>query len=229
MKLTPETFTVLKNFGSINSYLAIEPGHTLNTSAAAGVLARATVKEEFPAQIIIYDLNQFLSVAGLFQQPDFAFDAGFVRITGAQTEAEVRYLYGPLLVLTATPSKPPALPRHIIEFDLPEETWLTVQKAAAVLGKKEIRIVSDGEAVYIQTFDHKNPSSHTYLVPLAAEPDGIRCEHILSLAKVTLVQGSYHVAVSARFTMFTHTSGFDLTYWVACDPNSTFDIRETAA
>jgi hypothetical protein len=29
--------------------------------------------------------------------------------------------------------------------------------------------------------------------------------------------------------MFTHTSEYDLTYWVACDPDSTFDIRETAA
>jgi hypothetical protein len=41
--------------------------------------------------------------------------------------------------------------------------------------------------------------------------------------------GSYRAAVSARFSMFTHTSGYDLTYWVACDLNSTFDIRETAA
>ena len=41
--------------------------------------------------------------------------------------------------------------------------------------------------------------------------------------------GSYRAAVSARFTMFTHTSGYDLTYWVACDPNSTFNICATAA
>lgn len=66
-------------------------------------------------------------------------------------------------------------------------------------------------------------------MPVAAEPNGVECEQILSLANVTLVQGSYHAAVSARFTMFTHTSGYDLTYWVACDLNSTFDIRDAAA
>lgn len=56
----------------------------------------------------------------------------------------------------------PALPKHVIEFDLPEEKWLALQKAAAVLGKKEIRIVSDGEAVHIQTFDQRTrPATRT--------------------------------------------------------------------
>ena len=229
MNLSPETFTVLKNFGSINSYLSIEPGRTLRTSAAAGVMARATVRETFSAPIIIHDLNQFLSVAALFNEPDFTFRDRFAKITGVGTDAKAFYLYGPPLIITTMPSNPPGLANHVIEFDLPESHWSEIQKAATVLGKKEIKVVSDGEAVHIQTFDHMNPSSHTYVMPLAAEPDGIGCEHILKLSNLQVVKGSYHFAVSAQFTMLTNTSGLDLMYWVACDPNSTFDVRASAA
>jgi len=41
--------------------------------------------------------------------------------------------------------------------------------------------------------------------------------------------GAYHAVLSARFTRLTHASGYDLTYSVACDLNSTFNIRATAA
>jgi len=229
MNLSSETFTVLKNFGSINRYLLIEPGRTLQTSMAAGVLARAVVKEYFPSQIIIHDLNQFLSVAGLFREPHFWFDAGFVRITGTDGGAEAFYLYGPRLITHSVPSIPPATPKRVIEFDLPEDKWSEIQKAATVLGKKEVRIVSDGEVVHIQTYDLKNPSANTYIMPVQAQPDGVSCEHTLSLASINLVKGSYRVTVSAHFTTFTNISGYDLKYWVACDHTSTFNSRATAA
>jgi len=37
------------------------------------------------------------------------------------------------------------------------------------------------------------------------------------------LKGAYHGTVTPTYTMFSNTSGYDLTYWVGCDPTSTFD------
>ena len=49
MKLTSETLSVLKNFASINQGIEFKKGNTIRTmSSGKTVLAKATLKDEFP-------------------------------------------------------------------------------------------------------------------------------------------------------------------------------------
>jgi hypothetical protein len=221
MRLCADTFAILRNFASINKYLLIEPGSVLHTSAAGGVVARATVAEEFPTQSVFHDLGNFLSVASLFSKPDFDFQPTFVAITDEDGEAHCHYLYAPPSVVRKA-REAPALPTEVIGFDLPEGKWSAIQRAASVLAKGEVRIASDGEAVQITTFDHSNPRGHTFSMRVAATPNGIRCQQILSRANLTMLAGPYHGTVTPRFTVFEHTGETDLKYWVGCNPSSTF-------
>ena len=78
MKLSKETIEVLKNFASINSNILVNPGDTLTTvSPVKNVLAEAKVPESFPIQFGLWDLNKFLGVVSLFQDPEFVFDEKF--------------------------------------------------------------------------------------------------------------------------------------------------------
>ena len=62
MKLSEKTFTLLKNFATINNSVLVKQGSKLRTiSIAKNILAEATVNEEFPRDFAIYDLNQFLN------------------------------------------------------------------------------------------------------------------------------------------------------------------------
>ena len=63
MKLSNETLTVLKNFSSINQGIQFKKGNKLTTvSSGKTVLAQANLKDEFPKEFCIYDLNEFLSI-----------------------------------------------------------------------------------------------------------------------------------------------------------------------
>ena len=63
MKLSKETVDVLKNFASINSGIEFKTGNKISTiSSSKTVLAKATLKDDFPHDFCVYDLNQFLSV-----------------------------------------------------------------------------------------------------------------------------------------------------------------------
>ena len=68
MKLSDSTLTVLKNFAGINNSILVKEGKKLRTiSVAKNILAEANITEEFPRDIAIYDLNQFLNGLGLHQ------------------------------------------------------------------------------------------------------------------------------------------------------------------
>ena len=60
--LTKNTFNTLKNFATINKSIVINPGSKIRTiSVNKNIFASTEVKEEFPAQMAIYDLGIFLS------------------------------------------------------------------------------------------------------------------------------------------------------------------------
>ena len=64
MKLSSETLSVLKNFASINTGLEFKKDSNVIKTISAGknILAEATLKDTFPDDFCVYDLNQFLSV-----------------------------------------------------------------------------------------------------------------------------------------------------------------------
>ena len=62
MKLSDSTLTILKNFAGINNSILVKEGKRLRTiSVAKNILAEAEIKENFPKDFAIYDLNQFLN------------------------------------------------------------------------------------------------------------------------------------------------------------------------
>ena len=74
MKLSDNTLTILKNFAGINNSILVKEGNKLRTiSVAKNILAEADIKEEFPRDFAIYDLNQFLNGLSLHQDPDLDF------------------------------------------------------------------------------------------------------------------------------------------------------------
>ena len=69
-----ETIEYLKNFAEINQSLVIEKGDVIKTiSEQTNVMARAGLKQEFPQDFSIYDLNKFLCFVSLFYEPRFEF------------------------------------------------------------------------------------------------------------------------------------------------------------
>ena len=81
MKLSEHTISVLKNFASINQNLVIREGSELQTmSAMKNIVARSGVEENFPKEMAIYDLNEFLAALSLFSSPVLEFDEQYVTI-----------------------------------------------------------------------------------------------------------------------------------------------------
>ena len=103
MIISDETLNVLKNFASINPNLVFKPGQQLKTiSEAKTILARATIVEDFPQEFGVYDLNEFLSVHSLIEDPALEFEAKSVLIknqSGVATQ-KIKYFFSEAEILT---------------------------------------------------------------------------------------------------------------------------------
>jgi len=72
MKLSKRTLKKKKNFSTINQSILIKPGNMLETiSNVKDVYAKASIDEEFDKEFAIYDMNEFLGVVSLFEDPEF--------------------------------------------------------------------------------------------------------------------------------------------------------------
>ena len=103
MKISEETIEVLKNFSTINQNLLIKQGNVLTTmSSMKNIMAKATVKEDFPQEVAIYDLNEFLSAISIFQKPEFDFQDNYVLLSEENSKSKsLKYFYSDPSVITS--------------------------------------------------------------------------------------------------------------------------------
>ena len=141
MELTENTLSVLKNFSGINQNILIKKGNVIKTiSEARNVLAIANVVEEFPKDVGIYDLNEFIGVLGLVDTPNLKFDDDFMTISDSTGRSKVKYFYSSEDTLT-TPSKDITMPNVDVRFKLDVEVLNKLKRAASTLGHNEVSIV----------------------------------------------------------------------------------------
>ena len=134
MKLSSNTTMILKNFATINQNLVIKEGSELLTmSSMKNIVAKATVEENFPKEIAIYDLNEFLAALSLFESPELDFEDDHVMISNEGKTSSCKYWYSDPSVVT-TVSNPIDMPESEVSFTLSSDELSNITKAAAVIG-----------------------------------------------------------------------------------------------
>ena len=164
MNLSNETVSVLKNFSTINQNLVIKSGDSISTiSAQKNIVATAKVKETFPMDFAIYDLNEFLAAMSLFANPNLEFENDFVLITESGSSNKfLKYWYSDPSVVT-TPTREITMPDCEVSFSLNSDMLSEVQKAASVIGAPDMGLeaMSVGKAT-LKVTDKKNSTANDY-------------------------------------------------------------------
>ena len=228
MNLSNETVSVLKNFSTINQNLVIKKGSNISTmSAMKNIIASAEVKEKFPVDFAIYDLNEFLAALSLFEKPDLDFHDDFVVMTeNGSTGKSLKYWYSDPSVVTS-PTKEITMPESEVSFTLENNMLVNVQKAAAVIGAPDMALeaMSVGKAL-LKVTDKKNSTANDYAVGVdVINEDGkdLPYKFWFKVENLKLLSGSYNVAVSSKNISHFVNSNVDINYWIALEPESKFD------
>ncbi len=220
MKLSDNTLTILKNFAGINNSILVKSGNQLRTiSVAKNILAEASIDEEFPRQFAIYDLNQFLNGLGLHQDPDLDFSPDSY-ITIKEGKRRVKYFYADPNVIISPPEKEITLPSEDVHFQLESTSLEKLLKAAAVYQLPDLSAVGENGVVKLVVRDKKNDTSNEYAITVG-ETDK-QFVFNFKVENIKIIPGAYDVIVSSKLLSKFSNTRFDLKYFIALEPDSTF-------
>ena len=220
MNLSDSTLTILKNFAGINNSILVKQGNQLRTiSVAKNILAEAEIKEQFPREFAIYDLNQLLNGLGLHQNPDLDFSPdSYLNIR--EGKRRVKYFYADPNVIISPPDKNIELPSEDVHFQLESTSLEKLLKAAAVYQLPDLCVVGEDGVVKIVVRDKKNDTSNSYAVDVGETDKTFTFN--FKVENIKIIPGAYDVVVSQKLLSRFTNSKFNLTYYIALEPDSTF-------
>jgi hypothetical protein len=220
MKLSDKTLTLLKNFSSINQSILFKKGSSLKTiSVMKNILAEATIEEDLPTDFGIYDLNQFLNGLGLHQNPELDFEnSGHVLIR--EGKSRTKYFFADPQVIVTPPDKEITLPSEDVSFELSTSQLDKLLKAAAIYQLPDLAVVGGDGVVKIVVRDKKNDTSNDFSI-VVGETESVFSFNF-KVENIKIVPGTYDVVVSQKLLSRFTCRDYDLKYFIALEPDSTF-------
>ena len=215
MKLSDTTVGLLKNFAGINQNILIEEGKNIRTmSTMKNILASSPVAEEFPRDVGIYDLNEFLGVLSMAKDADIQFEDSHMTVSSGKTK--IKYMYSDPSILTVPPQTFNA-PEEDRMFRIDKDELQNILKASAVMQLPDITLVDR----MLTATDLKNTTSNNYSIEL--QGDFALREHRLhwKAENLKMVPDFYRVGVSETANVSHWVNGdTGLDYWIAMEANT---------
>ena len=220
MKISKQTFDVLKNFSEINENLLIKPGNKLQTiSVMKNVLAEATVEETFDKEFAIYDLNSLLSVLSLYESPDVTLGDDFLTVTQGKSSSKFWYADPSLVV---SPTKAITLPSAEVKVRITQSNYTDLLKASNIMQLPDVGLVSDGDTINLIATDKKNQTSNQFNVEVA-EGTGTKFNFYFKRENLRMIPGEYDLIISRKNISHWINANKNLQYWVALETDSKYE------
>jgi hypothetical protein len=221
MKISKQTFDVLKNFSEINENLLIKPGNKLQTiSVMKNVLAEATVEETFDKEFAIYDLNSLLSVLSLYESPDVTLNDDYLTVSQGKSSSKFWYADPSLVV---SPTKGITMPSSEVKVRITQSNYTDLLKASNIMQLPDVGLVSDGDTINLIATDKKNQTSNQFNVEVA-DGTGTKFNFYFKRENLRMIPGEYDLTVSSKNISHWVNANKNLQYWVALETDSTYEV-----
>ena len=222
MKLSETTINLLKNFKEINQSILFKTGNKLRTiSVMKNILAEATIQEDIPKDFGIYDLSQFINGIELHKPSipefDFTYDNHVVIKEGKMRS---KYFFADPNVIITPPEKAIELPSEDVTFDLSTQQLDKLLKAAGIYQLPDLSVVGENGVVKLLVRDKKNDTSNRFSITVGETESVFNFN--FKVENIKILPGTYHVVVSQKLLSRFTSKNYDLTYYIALEPDSTF-------
>ena len=222
MNISENTIQILKNYGTINPNFIARRGNTITTiSEAKNILSSCSIEEEFEQDMGIYDLNEFLNVLSLVDQPKLNMEEKWVTISDQTGRSKIKYFFTDPEMLTSPTEKmiqnAGSMESFEISFILDNDTLNKVKRAASALGHTSMKVESKGtDGVVLMVFDTENPTSNTFSIDVPGQGQG-EGQYVINISNLKIVPGDYDVKISNKnISNFIHKEK-PIQYWIALE------------
>ena len=215
MKLSDNTLAVLKNFASINSGVVLKPGKAQKTiSPEKSILVEATIEDDIPSEMGIYDLNQFLGIITTLRNPEVTFAKDQIVLTDGELSVTYRGCSANLII--TPPEKELVLKDITTKFSLANATSQKLIKVASMINLPNLSVVGKNAELLLKIHERANDTSNDGIMKIGdyAGKDFIAT---FKTENLKLLPDDYNVEVQAgAFAKFVNQNK-TLTYFIALE------------
>jgi len=222
MNISENTMQILKNYSSINPNFIARKGNVITTiSEAKNILSSCSVEEQFDQDLGIYDLNEFLNVLSLVDQPKLQMEEKWVTISDQTGRSKIKYFFTDPEMLTSPTEKmiqnASSMDNFDISFTLDNDTLNRIKRAASALGHTSMKVdTKEAGGIVLMVFDSENPTSNTFSIDVPGQGKG-EGTHIINISNLKIVSGDYDVKISNKnISNFIHKEK-PIQYWIALE------------
>ena len=222
MKLSEKTISLLENFSSINQSILVKKGSKLRTiSVMKNILAEADVDENFERDFGVYDLPQFLNGINLMNDPDLDLKNETYMIIRDGKSTKVKFAFADPECIVTPPEKNIKLTSNDVKFILDDVQLSKLLKASSVYQLPDLSAVGDGKEITLVVSDRKNDNSNEFSLKVGKTEQTF--EFNFKIENIKLIPGSYDVVISKQNLAKFTNSNYNLDYFIALGPDSTYD------
>ena len=174
-----------------------------------------------PTDFGIYDLSQFLNGLALHNRPELDFqNEGFVYIKEGSMRS--KYFFADPKVIVQPPEDGKiSLPSEDVHFILSTDQLDKLLKAAGIYQLPDLSVVGNNGVVKILVRDKKNDTSNDFAITVG------KTERTFSfnfkVENIKILPGTYDVVVSKKLLSRFTSQNYNLKYYIALEPDSTFE------
>jgi hypothetical protein len=234
MNLSAETLSAFKKLYEVDQSLKIdceavaEGGGTILRSKSENntMMARMTVPDEFPRNVHIYDLREFISVINIVNDPKLDFDdSRFVLIESEQGDQQLRYLETNAKMITSFIDKDLELKSSDVELVVTEKQLKSVLTAAQTMRLAYVGFIGDGENVRFTAFnknDGDESETNKFSVNVGKTDLTFRMFYKLEVHNLNVLQseGDLAFTLDGKKKISNVVTESGKTFWIAFDSNS---------
>lgn len=214
MKLSKATIGILKNFANINGGIQFVEGNEIRVAAIdKSVMGIAKVEETFPVDFALYDLNQFLSVLSMFDEPELVFNDDHLIVKHGRQR--VKYFFTDTDNIVAAP--------YDLELESGDDSLFisadqldSLTKASAVMGLSDFALVKQDDSIQMIVEDGEQDSNNEFTIDVEFEVDIEDFELQLKMKTLNFVKLDYEISFvdNNNFLIFSNAEQ-NVTYYVA--------------
>lgn len=197
MKISNATLKVVKNATRIQQGISFssDADYIVSFSAEKGLLSNCPIEETFPVDFNIYDSGKFLSVVSLFKDPEFTFSEDNVTISEPDGSSRVVYHACGDDTIKKPPMNELELEDIDVTFTLENVMLNQILKSGATMKLDDIRLKSEGDSVYFQSYSHDNDTNDTYSLKVLSDYDGPEIDVRILMQSLALMPNDYDVSM----------------------------------
>lgn len=213
MNISSEVVNTLKNFSQINPSLSVKPGNEIVTmSPSKTIIAKVVTDEIFDKPFCIYELNKFLGIVSMLEEPKFDFGDKSVRIDSKT--GTVNYTYADESMIVPPLTNNIDVKDKIASFELNKTQLTSVIRAASVLQADLVKIFSENGVLKVGTANSKNENNHSFDINLPTSIDNDFSIYLKTDNIVKIMPEEYTVTVGKTVIEFRNDVHV---YWVVAE------------